>query len=111
MASIFGQALKAIRDDPSAATAPPASLAEYEGLYESDWGETFVLRWDGSLAAVSLPTSDPSVALQKLRRDDGDVFRRVRDDGDLGEEYVFHRSDDGRVERFDVHGNYSRKVR
>ena len=71
MASIFGQALKAIRDDPSATTAPPASLAEYEGLYESDWGETFVLRWDGSLAAVSLPTSDPIEALQKLRRDDG----------------------------------------
>ena len=111
MASIFGQALKAIRDDPGAATAPPASLAEYEGLYESDWGETFVLRWDGSLAAVSLPTSAPIDAMQKLRRDDGDVFRRVRKDGDLGEEYVFHRSADGRIERFDVHGNYSRKVR
>ena len=35
------------------------------------------------------------------------MFRRIRDDGDLGEEYVFHRSADGRVERFNVHGDYS----
>lgn len=111
MATIFGSALESIADDPSGATARPAALADYEGLYESDWGETFVLRWDGELAAVGLPTDDPMEAMRKLRRGDGDVFRRVRDDGDLGEEYVFHRGEDGQVERLSVHGNYSRKVR
>lgn len=111
MASIFGAALKAIRDDPGGAMAPSASLAGYEGLYESDWGETVVLRWDDGLAAVSLPTGDPMDALRKLRHDDGDVFRRVRDDGDLGEEYVFHRGADGAVERLSVHGNFSHRVR
>lgn len=111
MASIFGSALESIADDPGGATAQPAALADYEGLYESDWGETFVLRWDGELAAVGLPTDDPLEAMRKLRRGDGDVFRRVRDDGDLGEEYVFHRGEDGQVERLSVHGNYSRKVR
>lgn len=111
MAGIFGAALKAIRDDPGGAMAPSASLAGYEGLYESDWGETVVLRWDDGLAAVSLPTGDPLDALRKLRHDDGDVFRRVRDDGDLGEEYVFHRGADGAVERLSVHGNFSHRVR
>lgn len=111
MASIFGPALESIADDPGGAMARPASLADYEGLYESDWGETFVLRWDGGLAAVGLPTDDPMEAMRKLRQDDGDVFRRVRDDGDLGEEYVFGRGRDGQVERLGVHGNFSRKVR
>lgn len=111
MASIFGPALESIADDPGGATPLPASLAEYEGLYESDWGETFVLRWDGALAAVGLPTGDPMEAMRRLRRDDGDVFRRIRDDDEQGEEYVFHRGDDGRVERLSVHGNFSRKVR
>lgn len=111
MASIFGSALESIADDPGGAMARPAALADYEGLYESDWGETFVLRWDGELAAVGLPTDDPLEAMRSLRRDEGDVFRRVRDDGDVGEAYVFHRGEDGQVERLSVHGNFSRKVR
>ena len=111
MADIFGPALAAIADDPGGAPSRPASMAGYKGLYESDWGETFVLRWDGALAAVSLPTGDPMEAMRKLRRVDADVFRRVRDDGELGEAYVFHRGGDGSVERMSVHGNFSRKVR
>ncbi len=111
MAGIFGPALEAIREDPGGAMARPASLAEYEGLYESDWGETVVLRWDGSLAAVGVPTGDPLEALRTLRREDGDMFRRLRDDGDLGEAYVFHRDADGTIDRMSVHGNYSRKAR
>ncbi len=37
-------------------------------------------------------------------------FRRVRDDGEVGEAYVFHRDGDT-IDRLSVHGNYSRKVR
>ena len=50
--------------------------------------------------------------MRKLRRDgdEHDIFRRVRDDGELGEAYVFHR-DGGVIARLSVHGNYSRKVR
>jgi len=112
MAGTLGAALKAIEDSPGRSAEPnPSFLAEYGGLYESDWGETFVLSWDGSLAAVGLPTGDPVEAMNELRHVSGDTFRRLRDDGELGEEYIFHRGSDGEVERMSVHGNFSRKVR
>ena len=110
MMSILGPALESIMDDPGGATARPASLAEYEGLYESNWGETVILRWDDSLVAVRVPNDNPMEAMTKLRRTGDDTFQRVRDDGELGEAYIFHR-DGGEIDWFTVHGNYSRKVR
>ncbi len=109
---IVGSALESVQDNPDGGTARPASLAEYEGLYESTWGETVILRWNDSLVAIGVPTDNPLGAMRKLRRDDDerDIFRRVRDDGELGEAYIFHR-DGGAIDRLSVHGNYSRKVR
>ena len=111
MMSTVGAALESIQNDPGGGTARPASLAEYEGLYESNWGETAILRWDDSLIAVGLPTGDPVDAMTKLRRTGDDTFQRVRDDGELGEAYIFQRDDSGAIESYTVHGNFSRKVR
>ena len=111
MMSTVGAALESIQSDPGGGTARPASLAEYEGLYESNWGETVILRWDDSLVAVRVPNDNPMEAMTKLRRTDEDTFQRVRDDGELGEAYVFHRDESGAIESHSVHGNFSRKVR
>jgi len=111
MMSTVGAALESIQDDPGGGTARPASLAEYEGLYESNWSETAILRWDDGLAAVGVLSNDPMEAMTKLRRTGEDTYQRVRDDGELGEAYVFHRDDSGAIESYTVHGNFSRKVR
>ena len=111
MMSTVGAALEAIRSDPGGGTARPASLAEYEGLYESNWGESAILRWDDGLISVGLPTGDPVNAMTKLRRESDDTFRRVRDDGEPGEAYIFQRDESGAIESYTVHGNFSRKVR
>ena len=110
MASIFGPALESIQADPGGATRRPAALAEYEGLYESNWGETAIVRWDDELVAVSLPTGDPMQSRTRLQSAGEDAFRRVRDDGELGEAYIFHRTD-GEIDRMSVHGNFLRKLR
>ena len=114
MAKVLGPALATVADDPGGAPDRSAGLAEFEGLYESGWGETAVLRWNGSLAALRLPVGDPLDALVELEREEGgngDMFRRVRDDGELGEAYVFDRGADGRIARLSVHGNFSLKTR
>ena len=114
MREIVGGALEEILDDPGGGTRPPAALAEYEGLYASTWGETVILRWNEDLVALGLPSNDPMEAKTTLRHESGDIFRRVRDDGELGEAYIFHRegdADDGPITRYSVHGNYSNKVR
>jgi len=110
MMSTVGAALESIQSDPGGGTARPASLAEYEGLYESNWGESAILRWDDSLIAVGLPTGDPVNAMTKLRQTGDDIFQRVRDDGELGEAYIFQRDESGAIESYTVHGNFSRKV-
>ncbi len=110
MMSTVGAALESIQSDPGGGTARPASLAEYEGLYESNWGESAILRWDDSLISVGLPTGDPVNAMTKLRRTGDDIFQRVRDDGELGEAYIFQRDESGAIESYTVHGNFSRKV-
>lgn len=110
MMETVGAALESVRSDPDGGTPRPAALAEYEGLYESTWGETVILRWDDGLVALRVPTRDPVESMTKLRRDGEDTFRRFRDDGEPGEAYVFHR-EAGEVVRLSVHGNYSRKVR
>ncbi len=111
MSAILGSALQSIVEDPQGGDPLPARLGEYEGLYESTWGESAILRWDGGLASVRLPTGGPLNGLTRLREVGEDTFRRVRDDGELGEAYIFHRGDGGDVDRLSVHGNYSRKVR
>ena len=111
MMSTVGAALESIQGDPDGGTARPAELAEYEGLYESNWGETAILRWDDSLIAVSLPNSNPVESMTKLRRTADDTFQRVRDDGELGEAYIFQRDDSGAIDSYTMHGNFSRKVR
>ena len=95
-----------------AARAGPRHWPSTRGSNESTWGETVILRWNDGIVAVGVPTDNPLGAMRKLRRDDDerDVFRRVRDDGELGEAYVFHR-EGGAIDRLSVHGNYSRKVR
>ncbi len=111
MMSTVGAALESIQDDPGGGTARPAALAEYEGLYESNWGETAILRWDDSLISVGVLSNNPVEAMTKLRQTGDDTFQRVRDDGELGEAYIFQRDDSGAIESYTVHGNYSRKVR
>lgn len=110
MMATLGEAFEEIQGDPGGGTPRPASLAEYEGLYQSTWGETVILRWDDGLAALGVPTNDPLEAMTKLRHEDGDTFRRMRDDGEPGEAYIFHR-EDGAIARYSVHGNFSNKVR
>ncbi len=111
MAAIFGPALESIRNDPGGGSERPAALAEYEGLYESSWGETAILGWDNGIVSMRVPNDDPMEAMAELRRSGDDTFRRVRGDGELGEAYIFHRDESGAIERYSVHGNFSRKVR
>ena len=108
---LVGSAIIAARKTPGEGKRPPQEFSDYLGRYESFWGESAVIAWEDSLALLPLPSEDPRGALSKLRHVEGDVFRRVRDDGDLGEEVIFERDDDGQVVRFRVHGNASEKVR
>jgi CubicO group peptidase (beta-lactamase class C family) len=85
------------RGDEDGSTPP--ELLRFAGRYNlAPWGgEAAVIPWKGSLAALGLPTGDPLGDLEELRHVDGNRFRRVRGDGEPGEEVVFEEDADGRV--------------
>jgi CubicO group peptidase (beta-lactamase class C family) len=101
-------------DEPAAAQgAEMPDLAPYLGTYSAQpWGsETAIVTWKGGLASLGLPTDTPVRALTRYRHIEGDMFRRIRDDDELGEALVFERDAAGRVTGYRVHGNRSARLR
>jgi len=92
--------------------APP-DLTPYLGAYsQQPWGgETAAIRWKGGLALMGLPTDTPVRAITRLKHVEGDVFRRIRSDDELGETIRFERDAQGRVTGFRQHGQFSVRVR
>jgi len=99
-------------DGPAPAAAQEApDLDRYVGTYDASFGgEIAVLRWKGGLAMLGLPTDEPLESLTELRHQEGNTFRRVRDDGALGERVTFETDDRGRVTRMVRFSNYYPRI-
>ena len=70
-----------------------------------------MISWEGGLAVIGLPTTNPLESLTELKHVEGSTFRRIRDDETLAEEFVFELGPDGEVLRMKVHSNYSERIR
>lgn len=104
----------ATKADPEAEPPKPpdSALEPYLGHYASGFaGEIAVVRWEDGLAAMGLPTLNPTQALIKLRQTGPHTFRRIRKDEALGETVVFEIGADGRASRFVWHSNAYTRVR
>ncbi|MGB5646110.1 MAG: serine hydrolase [Muriicola sp.] len=90
----------------------PRDLTDYIGTYNpKPWGsEEYVGSWEGKLVMMGLPTNSPAEAMTFYRHIEGDTFKRLRDDGELGEAVVFERDAAGKVIRYSQHGNYTVKM-
>jgi hypothetical protein len=92
-------------------TAPDPALDPYLGTYASGFaGELAIVRWEGGLASLGLPTLDPVAGITKLKKTGEHTFRRVRKDDTLGETIVFDIGPDGRAERLHWHSNHYRRT-
>ena len=84
-----------------------AELQRFTGTYQRPLGgESAVLMWDGDLHVLSLPTDNPLNSLTRLRHIEDGTFRRVRDNDDLGEAFIFEEMPDGSM-RMWRNDNYS----
>ena len=89
-------------------------LEQYRGVYNAQpWGsEKKVLTWYGTLAILDLPSENPLEDMTLLHHVEGDTFRRIRRDDELGEAVVFQRDEKtGRITRMRLHSNYLLKLR
>jgi CubicO group peptidase (beta-lactamase class C family) len=102
--------LEAVKN-PGKAKKPDKDLKKFVGRYERPIGrESMVVLWEGELAVMYIPTNNPSDSLTRLRRVEGNIFRRVRDDGELGEKIVFEVGPDGEVTRMIWNSQYSLRI-
>jgi CubicO group peptidase (beta-lactamase class C family) len=96
----LGPAVKEARDDSThsiAATDP--SLDRYLGTYWSFGGEIEVIRWQGGLATMPVPSGNPVKSIVRLRKVGENTFREIRPDGALGERWTFDLGPDGKPYR------------
>jgi hypothetical protein len=100
------------RDNGMSGSQNAVDFDRYVGRYVRGMGasETAVVRWKGGIATLGLPTDNPRRSLTVLRHVEGDTFRRVRTNGELGSEVIFDTDDQGRVIRMRSPINYSTRV-
>ena len=95
---IVAPAVRYASENPGASMAEATKLTSFTGTFERPLGgESLVLVWQGELAVVGFPTDDPLSSMTKLRHIEGNTFRRIRSNGDLGEAFVFEELADGRM--------------
>jgi len=108
---IVAPAIRKAMDDEEEEEPRDSSLEKYLGTYGASFGgETAVLIWEGKLAMVYLPTENPLGSLTRLKHMEGDTFRRIRSDKELGEEISFEIVD-GEVVRLWRNNNFMDRIR
>jgi len=92
---------------------PKINLEDYTGFYSSQpWGsERYIGTWNNKLVSLSLPSDDPAKAMTFFKHIEGDTFKRIKDNGELGEISSFERDENGNVIRVKSHQNYSKKIK
>lgn len=88
-------------------------LKDYVGYYNAQpWGsEEYFAAWEDGLAVLELPTDKPGNALSLFEHVEGDTFKRIRKGRELNETITFERNADGQVFRYNIHGNYTYKMK
>ena len=106
VAPALRRAAKGSEGDPATGEVG-AELERFTGTYQRPLGgESAVLIREGDLHVLSLPTGNPLNSLTRLRHIEDGTFRRVRDNDDLGEEFIFEEMSDGSM-RMWRNDNYS----
>ena len=87
-------------------------LQQYVGFYSPLpwWGEVYISTWNGKLVELPLPAENPAESMTFYRHIEGDTFRRVREDDELGETLVFERDENGNITRYKNHDNYTKRI-
>ncbi|MCK4993381.1 MAG: beta-lactamase family protein, partial [Bacteroidales bacterium] len=110
MHNILEKYKKEGKEEPGKDSVP--GLDEYEGYYSQlPWiSEVYLASWHNKLVMVRLPSKDPAETLMVLKYIGNDTFKRLRDDGELGEAYEFIRDDKGAIQKIKRHNNYFSRI-
>ncbi|MGC1205232.1 MAG: serine hydrolase domain-containing protein [Flavobacteriaceae bacterium] len=100
------------KETPAVGKIEKKNLQEFVGYYNPMpwWSEVYISTWGDKLVSLGLPSEKPSKSMTFYKHIEGDTFRRIRDDEELGETLVFERDKNGKIIHYKQHGNYSKKI-
>jgi hypothetical protein len=106
----YTRGIRTILGESKGVAADSVDLSDYVGYYSVQpwWSEEYVGTLNGQLVTMGLPAEEPDLTFYK--HIEGDTFRRIRDNEELGEALVFERDASGNVTRLQRHGNYSARI-
>ena len=109
---IVSPAIKAALDSTSTREEFNPEFEKYTGTYSGQpWGgDSAILNYRGKLVGISLASENPIAGITKLKHIEGNTFRRIRDNEELGEEWIFEEGADGDIVRVWQHSNPSEKI-
>ena len=108
---IVATAIKEVIDEPGKAKKHDPALEKFVGRYDRPLGgETHAFIKDAQLVLMYLPSDNPSDSLTKLKHIEKNIFRRVRDDDELGEPVIFETAPDGTITRLIRNSQYYIRV-
>jgi len=108
---IITPAISKVLEKPDETEAHDPDLEKYTGRYiRPIGGEIQVLIHNGDLAVLYLPTDHPLSSLIHLKRVEENTWRRIREDGGLGEKIEFEKDEKGRVTRMIRFSQYALRV-
>jgi CubicO group peptidase (beta-lactamase class C family) len=97
--------VKSVKKDESSSNKK--ELSEYTGYYKMDvLDETYIATWEGKLAMLDLPSNNPASSMTLFKHIEGDIFRRIRSNNELGEALSFKRGPNGKIVSLLVFENY-----
>ena len=108
---IVGSAINEAVEEPGKAKKHDPALEKFVGRYDRPLGgETHAFIKDGQLVLMSLPSDNPSDSITKLKHIEKNIFRRIRDDDELGEPIIFKMDPTGKVTRLIRNSQYYLRV-
>ncbi len=97
--------VKTLKDDQT--DEDKKDLSAYIGYYNWDiFEEVYISSWEGKLALLDLPSGSPAKSMVLYKHIEGDTFRRIRSNKELGEKLLFERDQNGKIIRMKVFENY-----
>ena len=106
-ASRYVNGMIALFDKVKVVESDTLNLEQYTGFYNTQpWGsEEFLARFNNELVFIYLPNNNPAENMTRLKHVEGDTFRRIRRDDELGETVIFHRDENGTITHYTQHQN------
>ncbi|MEN8121225.1 MAG: serine hydrolase [Bacteroidota bacterium] len=95
----------------SVKTPNDLNLEDYSGKYYDLWdGDNLIIPWKGRLAIFSLKSKSLNGPHTIAKHIEGDKFKCVRQDGNLGADIKFERDKNGKVIKYWIHSFYMEKI-